>query len=48
MDMARMEASEELYAAVARLGAEVEVLVNNAGVFSYLDILATPSNGSNG
>ena len=42
MDMARMEASEELYAAVARLGAEVEVLVNNAGVFSYLDILATP------
>ena len=32
MDMARMEASEELYAAVARLGAEVEVLVNNAGV----------------
>lgn len=42
MDLARMEASEELYAAVARLGAEVEVLVNNAGVFSYLDILATP------
>lgn len=42
MDMARMEASEELYAAVARAGAEVEVLVNNAGVFSYLDILATP------
>lgn len=42
LDMARMEASEELYAAVARLGAEVEVLVNNAGVFSYLDILATP------
>ena len=34
MDMARMEASEELYAAVARLGAEVEVLVNNAGVVS--------------
>lgn len=42
MDLARTEASEELYAAVARLGAEVEVLVNNAGIFSYLDILATP------
>jgi len=42
MDLARTEASEELYAAAARLGAEVEVLVNNAGIFSYLDILATP------
>ncbi len=41
-DLARMEASEEMYAAVGRLGLEVEVLVNNAGIFSYLDILATP------
>ncbi len=42
MDLARMEASEELYDAVARLGVGVEVLVNNAGLFSYCDILTTP------
>ncbi len=41
-DLARMTASEELYDAVSRLDVEVEVLVNNAGVFSYRDILTTP------
>lgn len=42
MDLARIGASEELYEQVGRLGVEVEVLINNAGVFSYLDILKTP------
>lgn len=42
MDLARMTASEELYGAVAQLGVGVKVLVNNAGVFSYRDILPTP------
>lgn len=39
MDLARMEASDELYAAVMALGVRVDMLVNNAGIFSFLDFL---------
>ncbi len=42
MDLARMEASEELYAAVAALGVRVDLLINNAGIFSFLDFLEMP------
>lgn len=42
MDLARTEASDELYATVREMGIDVEVLVNNAGIFSFRDILQTP------
>lgn len=42
MDLAHVTASEELFAAVERLGVEVEVLINNAGIFSYCDMVDTP------
>lgn len=42
IDLARAEASDALYAAVRGMGVAVDVLVNNAGVFSFRDILATP------
>jgi len=42
-DLARMDAAEELYAWVRGEGLTVDVLVNNAGMFSYLDILKTPA-----
>ncbi len=42
MDLARAEASEELIAAVRLLGVEIEVLINNAGIFSFLDMMETP------
>lgn len=41
-DLARGEASEELYAAVRKLGVEIDVLINNAGIFSFCDMLSTP------
>lgn len=42
MDLARTEASDELYAAVRAMGIDIDVLVNNAGIFSFRDILQTP------
>ncbi len=42
MNLAHVTASEELCAAVERLGVEVEVLINNAGIFSYCDMVDTP------
>ncbi|WP_300797194.1 SDR family NAD(P)-dependent oxidoreductase [uncultured Alistipes sp.] len=42
MDLARTEASDELYATVREMGIDVDVLVNNAGIFSFRDILQTP------
>lgn len=42
MDLARTEASDELYAAVREMGIDIDVLVNNAGIFSFRDILQTP------
>lgn len=38
MDLARPEAAAELYAEVERLGLEVDVLVNNAGVFFFGEV----------
>lgn len=43
MDLARMEAADELYAEVSRLGIGIDVLINNAGIFSFCDMLATPT-----
>lgn len=42
IDLARREAAQELYEAVRARGIEVSVLVNNAGMFSFLDVLETP------
>ena len=43
MDLARERAAYELYDLVKFEGIEVDVLVNNAGMFSFLDILKTPT-----
>ena len=42
-DLARIEAAAELWEAVRREGAAIDVLVNNAGIFSFRDILQTPA-----
>lgn len=41
-DLARTEAAEELHAATTAAGIEPDVVINNAGMFSFCDILATP------
>lgn len=41
-DMATLTAAEELYAWSEAEGIEVDVLINNAGIFSFCDILSTP------
>ncbi len=41
-DLARAEAAEELHAATTAAGIEPDVVINNAGMFSFCDILATP------
>lgn len=41
-DLARTQAAEELHAALAAAGIEPDVVINNAGMFSFRDILATP------
>lgn len=41
LDLARLEAAGELYALVAEDGIEVDVLINNAGIFSFCDVLST-------
>ena len=41
-DLARVEAAEELIERVAAAGIEPDVLVNNAGIFSFCDVLRTP------
>ena len=43
IDLARAEAAAELWEAVRREGAAIDVLVNNAGIFSFRDILHTPA-----
>ena len=40
--LAREEASDELFAWVRSQGIGVDVLINNAGIFSFCDLLATP------
>lgn len=42
IDLAREEAARELYEFTRSEGIEVEILVNNAGMFSYLDLCACP------
>jgi hypothetical protein len=42
MNLATLTASEELHAEVTRMGYPIDVLINNAGIFSYLDLLQTP------
>jgi hypothetical protein len=43
LDLARVEAAQELYERVKAEGIEINVLVNNAGIFSFCDILETPA-----
>lgn len=43
LDLARQEAAAELYAHTRREGIEPDVLINNAGIFSFRDILRTPA-----
>lgn len=43
MDLARPEAAQELYDRTSAEGIGIDVLVNNAGIFSFCDILATPA-----
>lgn len=42
IDLARREASQELFERTRAEGIDVDVLVNNAGMFSFCDILRTP------
>lgn len=43
LDLARQEAAAELYAHTQREGIAPDVLINNAGIFSFRDILRTPA-----
>lgn len=42
MDLAQLNAADELYTWIKAQGYEVDVLINNAGMFSFLDFLKTP------
>lgn len=42
IDLARPEASQELFGWTQAEGIDVDVLVNNAGIFSFCDLLRTP------
>ena len=41
MDLARIDAAEELYEAIAAAGIEIDLLINNAGIFSFCDVMNT-------
>lgn len=43
LDLARPQAAAELHAHTLREGIEPDVLINNAGIFSFCDILRTPA-----
>ena len=43
MDLARLTASQELFERVKSAGIDIDVLINNAGMFSFLDIVDTPT-----
>lgn len=43
LDLARREAAAELFARTQQAGIAVDVLINNAGIFSFCDILRTPA-----
>lgn len=42
-DLARAEAAQELYDRLRAAGIAVDVLINNAGIFSFRDIIRTPA-----
>lgn len=42
IDLARQEAAEELFGRLRGAGIDIDVAVNNAGIFSFCDILQTP------
>lgn len=42
MDLARVGAAQELYDRIAAEGIGIDVVINNAGIFSFCDILTTP------
>ncbi|MBQ1222511.1 MAG: SDR family NAD(P)-dependent oxidoreductase, partial [Alistipes sp.] len=39
LDLARLEAAEELHDRIEEAGLKVDVLINNAGIFSFRDVL---------
>ena len=41
-DLARVGAAQELYDRIAAEGIGIDVVINNAGIFSFCDILTTP------
>ena len=43
MDLARVGAAQELHDRTAAEGIEIDVVLNNAGIFSFCDILTTPA-----
>lgn len=43
IDLARIGAAEELHDLTRREGIEIDVLINNAGIFSFCDLLRTPA-----
>lgn len=43
IDLARAEAAEELYGYTCAAGLPIDVVINNAGMFSFRDVVATPA-----
>ena len=43
MDLARIEAADELFAYLAKENLHMDVVINNAGMFSFCDIVDTPA-----
>ena len=43
IDLARIGAAEELHDFTRREGIEIDVLINNAGIYSFCDLLRTPA-----
>lgn len=43
IDLARMEAAEELYGYTCSAGLPIDVVINNAGMFSFRDVVTTPA-----
>ncbi len=43
IDLARIDAAEELFAYTRDAGLGIEVVINNAGIFSFRDVVETPA-----
>lgn len=41
LDLARIDAADELHEMIAAASIEIDVLINNAGIFSFCDVLST-------